>query len=221
MADTHNAGSYLDLFNYRQQVFEMYRQRNKALENGANAAAVLATFRTERDQLFAQHPQSALSPAERDRFTGLKYFPYDPTACVEAELEPDTRPAPVGVGTSHEDEIPMVRVATLRFTMSEWSGRLALYWIEVYGGGLFLPFRDATAPAETYGGGRYLFDTVKGSDFVWSTGSDGRRRMVLDFNYAYNPSCAYDHVWACPLGPRENWLSFPVRAGERKFEARS
>jgi uncharacterized protein (DUF1684 family) len=88
---------------------------------------------------------------------------------------------------------------------------LAVYWLEGYGGGLFLPFRDALAGRETYGGGRYLLDTVKGADL--GTGDDGR--LVLDFNYAYNPSCAYDPRWSCPLAPSENRMRIAVEAGER------
>ena len=113
--------------------------------------------------------------------------------------------------------MPMVCAGRLKFAFEGEPAQLSLYWIDVYGGGLFLPFRDTTAPDETYGGGRYLFDTVKGSDFLWSSDTDGERRIVLDFNYAYNPSCAYDYRWACPLAPRENWLPFPIRAGERKY----
>ena len=104
-----------------------------------------------------------------------------------------------------------------------------MYWIDVYGGGLFLPFRDATCPDESYGGGRYLFDTVKGNDFLRLDVSDAAAAagdqvsgylgglVILDFNYAYNPSCAYDERWVCPLAPNENRLPVPIRAGERKF----
>jgi uncharacterized protein (DUF1684 family) len=215
--DADNSATFLDLFDYRQQILEQYRRRNRALQDGADPDQVLSEFRAERDRLFAHHPQSALNAADRDHFTGLSYYPYDAAARVESEVEPDLAPVPVGVGTSHEEAMPMVRVARLHFSMQKWSGELSLYWIDVYGGGLFLPFRDVTAPNETYGGGRYLFDTVKGSDFVWSSDDNGKRRMVLEFNYAYNPSCAYNPVWACPLAPRENWLDFPIRAGERNY----
>jgi uncharacterized protein len=93
---------------------------------------------------------------------------------------------------------------------------LSIYWLEVYGGGLFLPFRDMTSPAESYGGGRYLFDTIKGSNFLPVPGESGWKRIMLDFNYAYNPSCAYNDRWICPLAPVENRLAVPIRAGERK-----
>jgi uncharacterized protein (DUF1684 family) len=86
---------------------------------------------------------------------------------------------------------------------------LDLYWLETYGGGVFLPFRDATSGGETYGAGRYLLDTVKGADLG---GTDST--LVVDFNFAYNPSCAWDDAWACPLSPPANRLTFEVAAGE-------
>jgi len=94
---------------------------------------------------------------------------------------------------------------------------LTVFSIVGYGGGLFLPFRDATSGHATYGGGRYLFDTIKNTDAGCLEVVAGSSRVVLDFNYAYNPSCAYDHRWACPLAPQENWLSVPVTAGELAY----
>jgi uncharacterized protein (DUF1684 family) len=121
------------------------------------------------------------------------------------------------VGTSGEEAMPMSLAATLSFTLYGAELSLSVYWIDVYGGGLFLPFRDGTAPAETYGGGRYLFDTVKGSDFAILARDRDTWRIVLDFNYAYNPSCAYNPRWVCPLAPPENQLSVEIRAGEKRF----
>ena len=95
-------------------------------------------------------------------------------------------------------------------------GELELYWLEGYGGGLFLPFADATRGTETYGAGRYLLDTVKGADLGAEDG-----RLVLDFNFAYNPSCSYDDRWACPLTPSPNRISAPIRGGERYAMART
>lgn len=89
---------------------------------------------------------------------------------------------------------------------------LSVFWLEGYGGGLFLPFRDATSGGETYGAGRYLLDTIKGADLG---GDPARGELLLDFNLAYHPSCAYDPRWNCPLAPRENWLSVAVPVGER------
>ena len=88
---------------------------------------------------------------------------------------------------------------------------LTLYWIEGYGGGVFLPFGDATNGRESFAGGRYLLDTIKSADL----GSDGAGRLILDFNFAYYPSCAYSEAWVCPLSPPENRLPGAIRAGER------
>jgi hypothetical protein len=90
-------------------------------------------------------------------------------------------------------------------------GELTLYWLTGYGGGVFLPFLDATSGKETYGGGRYLLDTIKSADH--GTLADGR--TILDFNFAYNPSCYYSPRWICPLSPRSNRLPAPVRGGEK------
>ena len=87
---------------------------------------------------------------------------------------------------------------------------LAVFWIAGYGGGVFVPFADATNGRETYGSGRYLIDTIKGADL----GSDGAGNLILDFNFAYNPSCAYAARYVCPLPPPGNRLPQPVRSGE-------
>jgi len=102
------------------------------------------------------------------------------------------------------------RVGTVEFAVRGLPAALALYWFEGYGGGLWLPFGDASNGASTYGGGRYLYDTIKGAD-LGATATD----FVLDFNFAYNPSCAYEDRWSCPLPPAENRLPFEVPAGER------
>ena len=111
---------------------------------------------------------------------------------------------------SADGRFEMTRVGTARFELSGQPCALGLYWVEGYGGGLFVSFRDGTSGTDTYGAGRYLLDTVKGADL----GLDGGR-LVLDFNLAYQPSCSYDPTWACPLAPPENRLPVAVRAGER------
>jgi uncharacterized protein (DUF1684 family) len=111
-----------------------------------------------------------------------------------------------------EGLVRYTRVARLQFAVQGQQGELSLFWIEGYGGGLFLPFQDATNGGETYGGGRYLYDTIKGADLGAGPGG-----IVLDFNYAYNPSCAYDEQWLCPLAPQENRLPFATEAGEKAF----
>jgi uncharacterized protein len=156
-----------------------------------------------RARLFRDHPQSA-----RPGFDRLEYFGYDPSWRFLAEIVP-AEPEARRIAGSGPEPVAATRFAHARF--GDWE--LELFWLEAYGGGLFLPFRDATSRSETYGAGRYLLDTVKGADL----GMDGGR-LVLDFNFAYNPSCAYDPRWACPLSPPANRLAVAVTAGEKKPE---
>lgn len=208
---------FLDLYDYRRRVGTMYRKRAEALLAGEDATLVLQHFRETRDELFATHPQSALDEEQRKQFEGLRYFPYNPAMCVTADVETAVEPALLTVAMNAEESMTMTKVARLHFTLESQEVGLSLYWLNIYGGGLFLPFRDTTSPAESYGGGRYLFDTIKGSDFLPAPGSSEKERIVLDFNYAYNPSCAYNYKWVCPLAPVENRVRVPIRAGELKF----
>jgi uncharacterized protein (DUF1684 family) len=207
----------LDLFDFRQRVAALYRDRNEALANGVPPVQVWQHFRAGRDEIFAHHPQSALDQEQRRVFRGLEYFPYNTDACVDGTVTADVESERSIIGTSGAESMPMNRVGRVRFVLGGQTCVLTLYWIEVYGGGLFLPFRDRTSPGDTYGGGRYLIDTVKGSDFPHLSRAGDEARVRLDFNYAYNPSCAYHYQWACPLAPPENHLSVEVRAGERIF----
>jgi uncharacterized protein len=207
----------LDLYDFRQRVIALYRDRDEALKSGATPTSVWERFRAVRDDLFAHHPQSALDEEQRAAFGGLDYFPYNDDARVDGTLTTDVAPERSPVGTSADDTMPMARVGRIQFVLGGEACALTLYWIDVYGGGLFLPFRDRSSPAETYGGGRYLIDTVKGSDFPYLSRQGAGARVTLDFNYAYNPSCAYHYRWACPLAPLENHLPVDVRAGERIF----
>ena len=209
---------YLDLYDYRCRVAGMYRERMRATLAGEDAATVLQRFREARDDLFAHHPQSALDEEQRRNFRGLNYFPYNPATCVEAELDTNVEPALLNVAMNAEETMTMTTVGRLHFSIEGRAVALSLYWLNIYGGGLFLPFRDTSSPGESYGGGRYLFDTIKGSDFLPVPGAPGYKRILLDFNYAYNPSCAYNDRWVCPLAPVENRLNVPIRAGEMNFK---
>lgn len=208
---------FLDLYDFRQRVAALYQARNTALADGAAPAEAWERFRLGRDELFARHPQSALDETQRAAFRALNYFPYNDEARVSGMLTTDVEPVRSSVATSGDEVMPMIRAARIRFVLAGQSCELTAYWIDVYGGGLFVPFRDRTAPGETYGGGRYLVDTVKGSDFPQYTRVADGAQITLDFNYAYNPSCAYHYRWACPLAPPENHLSLEIRAGERVF----
>jgi uncharacterized protein len=228
--DEDNVGeaTWLDLYDWRQRVAQMYRDREAGWRSGEDEATILRRFRAERDKLFALHPQSPLSAEAKRGFSGLRYFPHNPTLKVEATLEPDNSGESIAFDNGSEAML-LHPAARLRFSVEGGATQLTVYWVTVYGGGLLLPFRDATCPAESYGGGRYLFDTVKGSDFLRldrgaNTPLDALGRpgytggqVIVDFNYAYNPSCAYDVRWVCPLAPRVNWLTIPISAGELRF----
>jgi|SRR5215470_11040192 len=224
--------TWLDLYDYRERVAHMYRDRDAALRSGSDVerADILARFRAAKDALFRTHPQSALPPEQRASFAGLRYFPYAPQLRVAATLTPlpQDQQAEVAAPSSGPHPMPLRPAGRVAFNIGGSPHALTVYWIDVYGGGLFLPFRDATAPAESYGAGRYLFDTVKGSTFERLDGDVGADLLapgyvgggiMLDFNYAYNPSCCYDVRWVCPLAPRENWLTVPIRAGELDYHA--
>ncbi|GAC1378705.1 MAG: DUF1684 domain-containing protein [Ktedonobacteraceae bacterium] len=209
---------YLALYDYRIRVAAFYRERNQALLAGEDAAQVLQRFRAARDQIFATHSQSALDEGQRRQFQGLHYFPYNPAMRFAVTIDTNVEPVRKTVAMNAREEMMMTKMGQVRFTVGDTPVVLALYWLDVYGGGLFLPFRDTTCPAQSYGGGRYLFDTIKGSDPVPVADSQDGKRVVLDFNYAYNPSCAYNDLWVCPLAPVENRLQVPIPAGEQIYK---
>ena len=202
------SSDHLDLAGWRRRVSELYADLRADERDGAARAAA---FRASRDRLVAEHPSSPVPASQRPDFAGVPYFAYDPSYALRASIEPDAEAPALDVPRSGPGlGIPFVRIGWVRFQIGGVPCRLATYWLEEYAGGIFIPFRDATSGTETYGGGRYLWDSAKGADL----GASGNE-LILDFNYAYHPSCAYDPVWSCPLAPRENWLSVPVRAGER------
>jgi uncharacterized protein (DUF1684 family) len=195
----------LDLLDWKRRVFELYA----SVRADADPARAWAGWVDERDRLFREHPQTPLTATSRAGFDGLDYFEYDPAARVLGTVEPADGSLE-HLPSSGRAPIGFHRIGRVTFTLDGSDQRAGLYWLDAYGGGLFLPFVDTTGGAETYGGGRYLLDTVKGSD-LGSTGEG----LVLDFNFSYNPSCSYDPSWACPLAPVENRLTIGVRAGER------
>jgi uncharacterized protein (DUF1684 family) len=163
-------------------------------------------------------------PADtRTSFPGLAYWRHDPALRFSVPLEPDPEaptpdlprsgkgpPTPYLPRSGKGPPMPFSRIGWVSFAVGGRDCRLAVYWLYEYSGGIFIPFRDATSGAETYGGGRYLWDSAKGADLGSTNGE-----LLLDFNYAYHPSCVYDERWSCPLAPKENWLPVPIAAGER------
>ncbi len=192
---------YVSLLDWRRQLSALYQ----SIRGAADPQAAHRHWKTQRDRLFADHPQSAISVEQRTGFAGLPVWDYDPAFAFQARIEPlpDER---FTVQTSAGHDMPLVRFGRVRLPI----GTLDVYWIDVYGGELFLPFRDATAGHTTYGGGRYLLDTVKGAD-LGGTGD----LLTLDFNFAYHPSCFYDARWSCPLAPPANVQKVEIQAGEK------
>lgn len=186
------APSWLDLYDWRTRVAAIYRERAQRIVARDDPMAVWDAFRAAKDALFAHHPQSPLEPTTRSAFHELSYFPYDPTLSVVATLVPESADEEVHAPSSGPHAMPLRRAGRLSCTLAGVEISLAVYWIDVYGGGLFLPFRDATSGSETYGAGRYLHDTVKGSDLLRLDDASfpgyAGGRVLLDFNYAYNPS---------------------------------
>jgi hypothetical protein len=195
----------LDLWDYRRRVHESYWS---ARQGGSGEETWLA-WRKARDEMFAFHSQSAVDLEDRAVFGGIPYFPYDPAFRFEVEATPVV-PETVAISHGAIDQTSFRRFGLVRFVVDGTEASLTLYWLDGYGGGVFVPFRDATSGSETYSGGRYLLDTVKGADL-----GHNEDRLVLDFNYAYHPSCVYSTRWSCPLAPEENSLGVPIRAGER------
>jgi uncharacterized protein (DUF1684 family) len=195
----------LALLDWKRRVFVLYAE----VRASAEPEQAWERWRETRDELFRTHPQSPLPEERRATFGGLEYWPYDAEARVLAELEElDGEPEPVA--TSGTEPLLFRPFARARFELRGEPLALEVSWLEGYGGGAFLCFRDTTSGSESYGGGRYVLDTVKGADLGEDEG-----RLVLDLNFSYNPSCAYDPGWVCPLAPPANRLPVAVRAGER------
>ncbi len=195
------------LIEWRRRIAELYSEVR--VRSDLDPADARERFRQERDRLFADHPSTPLNENQRAAFTGLRYFPYRSEWRVVGRLEAAVGRSEIRVDLGAEGTSTLVRVGRVAFVGPLGEGGLDVFWVAGYGGGVFLPFGDRTNGDLTYGGGRYLFDTIKGAD-LGSTATE----MVLDFNFAYHPSCAYDDRWVCPLAPPGNRLSFPVPAGE-------
>lgn len=198
----------LQLADWRRRTFGLYAGvRQLSLHS---PAAGHELWRSGRDELFAGHPSSPLPPDDRAAFTGLPIAGYDPDWRFEAEVHQAMHPQRIMVETGTDGTVPFDLVGTVRLP---YIGSLDVWRLASYAAGLFLPVKDALAdrPGGTYGGGRYLLDTVKGADLGPGVDDD---TLILDFNFAYNPSCAYDPMWACPLPQAGNTIAVEVPVGE-------
>jgi len=198
----------LDVADWRRRVFALYAE----VRGSRDLSAAHDLWRRTRDELFAEHPSSPLLPEDRADFTGLPTRPYEPGWRFELPLlaAPDAR---LDVETGTDGIVPFERIGLVDVP---GVGTLDVWRLTSYGGGIFVPVKDALSGKHggTYGGGRYLLDTIKGADL-----GRGGADLVLDFNFAYNPSCAYDPAWACPLAPAGNTVLVDIPVGERYFGA--
>ena len=197
----------LAVLDWRRRAAASYREvRRIAATDPADAHAVWVQ---RRDEMFANHPASPLLAADRAGFAGHPVAAYDAAFRFEVDVEP-AAPAAFEPMTGTDGKVRFTRIGQVALGDL---GSLDVWLLRSYGGGLFVPVKDALAGSVggTYGGGRYVLDTVKGADL----GAGSRAALVVDLNFAYNPSCAYDPEWACPLAPRGNVLAAPVPVGER------
>ena len=196
----------LTLLDWRRRVHSLYAEVRAA----ADPAAAHRLWCGGRDELFRRHPQSPL--ASSDDFDALPVAAYDPRWRFELPVDADAAPMRIEVPTATDGVVPFERVGVVRLPDI---GSLDVWALRSYGGGIFVPFRDRTAGASTYGAGRYLIDTVKGADLGGNIDlTTGAGTLVLDFNFAYHPSCAYDPAWVCPLAQPGNVLDVEVPVGE-------
>ena len=194
----------LDVADWRRRVFSLYEQ----VRAHSEPAAAHALWCDGRNELFEHHAASALMDADRPSFTGLPVALYDPAWRFELEVE-SAEPGDFVYETGTDGTVGFERIGLVRVPAV---GSLDVWRLTSYGGGLFVPIKDALKGKHggTYGGGRYLLDTIKGADL----GGD-QRRLVVDLNYAYHPSCTYDPRWSCPLAPEGNRIEAVVAAGEQ------
>ena len=176
-------------------------------EQVENWKRALVRFREGKDVFFRRDPDSPLGLEDRRSFSGLKYFEPDPAYRFELELRRLPSLQSLIMGTSKGTRQLFNRMGKFDFAVDGKQMALRAYQsAERVEASLFVPFRDATSGKESYGAARYLDLEVQHDD-----------RYALDFNYAYNPYCAYSEDYVCPLPPQENWLTVPIRAGEKTY----
>jgi uncharacterized protein (DUF1684 family) len=201
------------LADWRREIAALYADVRSM--SATDPAAAIAHWRAVRERLFREHPQSPLPETTRSTFKATHFDP-DPSLRFEVAIEPAPPPTPGALAlelpNSGTDKLSFSRIGRIQIPFREGSRSLSVFWMAGYTGGLFVPFRDATNGNETYAAGRYLLDTAKGADLG---GHPERGTIVVDFNFATQPSCAFDPRWACPLAPPENRLDIAIRAGER------
>lgn len=194
----------LDVLDWRREVHRLYGE----VRSTSDPREAHELWRMRRDALIAGHPASPVPPESPTALAGLTYAPYDPRLRYTLPVDTDVEPQRWDVSTGTDGIVPFELAGVLHVPDL---GDLGVWWLGSYGGGVFVPVKDSSAGPVTYGAGRYLIDTVKGADL----GGDVRDgELIVDLNFAYNPSCAYDPRWACPLAPSLNTVPVQLYAGE-------
>jgi uncharacterized protein (DUF1684 family) len=212
-----SAADRLSLADWRRDISTLYAEVRAMA--ATDPAIALAHWRAVRERLFREHPQSPVPAAAREAFRA-RHFDHHPELRFHAVVEPAPPPEPgalpLELPNSGADSLSFSRIGRVRLPFPDGEQTLSVFWMAGYAGGIFIPFRDGTNGNQTYGAGRYLVDSAKGADLGAAPGPEpGAWALVLDFNFATQPSCAFDPRWACPLAPPENRLDLDVRAGER------
>jgi uncharacterized protein len=197
------------LLDWRRQVAVLYA----GVRAEADPEQGHALWQAGRNRLLRDHPVSPVPSDLRAGFSSVPVAGYDPALRFAAEVDHDVAPARIELATGTDGVVVMERAGVVHLA---GVGDLDVWWLAGYGGGIFVPVKDRRTDGRTYPGGRYVLDTVKGADLG---GSDGY--LVIDLNFAYNPSCAYDPAWACPLAPPGNTVPVKVDAGELMPEKKS
>jgi hypothetical protein len=212
-AGDRSVADRLWLADWRRRIATLYAEV-RAMST-TDPAIAHAHWRAVREQLFREHPQSPVPMSDRAGFRA-RHFEHDPSLRFEVPVQHAPSPAPgalaLDLPNSGADTLSFSRLGTVELPFPDGVRSLSVFWMAGYAGGIFIPFRDATNGTETYGAGRYLVDAAKSADLG---GDPASGALVLDFNFAIQPSCAFDPRWACPLAPPENRLDRPIRAGER------
>lgn len=204
-AETYGPAQY-HLADWRRRVQDLYSE----IRSSPDPARAHRLWLHRRSALFRSHPLSPLPAEHRKGFGGLQAYAYDPALRFHLSLM-DATPEEVHYDLGAEGSMTATRIAMTHGMERPLGQELSVFWINGYGGGLFLPFKDATSGQGTYGGGRYLIDAIKGADL----GLDDKGNLILDFNFAYTPSCAWNLQFVCPLAPLENMLAIGIKAGEK------
>ena len=221
--DQPAARERLELADWRRRIADLYTAVRATAT--ADPEGAWRLWRETREALFRTHAQSPVPADARSRFRAA-HWDYDPRYRFEANLAPEADAGPatgevaaspfagltLSLPVSTGGEEAFSRIGRIEVPLPGGARSLGVYWMAGYAGGIFLPFRDATNGAETYGAGRYLLDTAKSADLGPGVMPGS---LVLDFNFAFHPSCAFDPRWSCPLAPPENRLDLRIEAGER------